>query len=133
MGSVRRGKREHDFGITGQFDDALRVGMVGESHPAQLDIVFGRDADFGVDFQAGVMLAKLGPGLSEDGFAPFGGAPARLMGGGPEFAGGQIAQIDKSAPAIARGILAPAGDSQLPPAAVAAARVADHHMIAPVG
>ena len=71
-----------------------------------------------------MVLAKFGPGLREDGFPPLGGAPARLMGGGPEFAGGHIAQIDKRAPAIARGILAPAGDGELPPAAVAAARVA---------
>ena len=122
MGSVRRGKCEHDFDITGQFDDALRVGMVGKSHAAQLDIVLGRDADFSVDFQAGMVLAKLGAGLSENGFATFGGPQARLMGGRPEFVGGQITHIDKSAPAIARGILAPAGDGELPPAAVAAAR-----------
>src|ERR1035441_5874568 len=86
--------------------------MVGEGHAAQLDIVFGRDADFGVDFHTGVELAKLGAGLSENGFATFGRPPARLMGGGPEFAGGHIAQIDESAPAIARGILAPAGRSE---------------------
>ena len=88
MGSVRCGKREHHFGITGQLDDPRRVGMVGEGHAAQLDIVFGRDADFGVDFQAGMVLAKLGAGLSEDGFATLGGAPARLMGGGPELVAG---------------------------------------------
>jgi hypothetical protein len=56
MGSDRRGKREHDFDITGQFDDALGLEMVGESHAAQPDIVFGRDADFSVDFQAGMVL-----------------------------------------------------------------------------
>src|ERR1035441_9637529 len=104
--------------------------MVGESHTAQLDIVFGRDADFAMDFQAGIVLPELGTGLREDRFATCGGAPARLMSGRPEFAARQIAQIDKRAPAIARGILAPASDSQVPPAAVAAARIADHDMIA---
>ena len=109
------------------------VRMVGEGHAPQLDVVLRRDADFGVDFQAGMALAKLGARLREDGFVALGGAPARLMGGGPEFPGLHIAQIDKSAPAIARGILAPAGDRQVAPAAVAAAGAADHDVIAAVG
>ncbi len=133
MRSIRRGRREHDLGVTGQFDDTPRVGMVGEGHATQLDIVFGGDADFGVDFQAGIVLAKLGASLSEDPFVTFGRAKARLMSGGPGFAGGGIAQIDKSAPAIARGIFPPAGHSQIPPTAIAAARAADHDMIAAVG
>src|SRR5664279_2538198 len=107
--------------------------MVGESHAAQLDVVFGRDADFGVDFHTGLELAKLGAGLSENGFATFGHPPARLMGGGPEFVGGQVAYINKSAPAIARGIFAPAGDGEVPPAAVAAAGAADHDVIGAIG
>ena len=76
-----------------------------------------------VDFQAGLSLAKLRAGLREDGFVAFGGAQGGLMGGGPEFSRRQIAQINKSPPAIARGILAPAGDGQVAPAAVAAAAV----------
>ena len=133
MGSVRRRRREHDFGVTGQLDDAPRAGKIGDGHPAQLDVVLGRDADVGVNFQTRRVLAKLGASLSENGLAAFGDAPARLMGGGPEFAGGHIAQVEKSAPAIARRILAPAGDGKIAPAAVAAARAADHDMIAAIG
>ncbi len=125
MGCVRGGSREHHFRITGQFDDARAWRMIGERDAPQLHVVFRRNADFGVDFEAGMTLAKLGARLREDGFVAFRCAQGGLMGGGPEFSRGHIAQIDKRSPAIARGILAPAGDRQIPPAAVAAARAAD--------
>ena len=124
---------QHDFGVTGQFDGALHVGMIGEGHASQLHIVFRRDADFGVDFQIGMVLTKLGARLGEDGFATFGRAKTRLMSGRPEFAGGHIAQVDKCSPAIARSVLAPAGDGQIAPTAVAAAGAADHDVVAAVG
>ena len=70
-------------------------------------------------------LAKLRARLGEDGFVTFGRAQGGLIGGGPEFSRRHVAQIDKCSPAIARGILAPAGDRQIAPATVAAARAAD--------
>ena len=100
-------------------------GMVGEGDAPQLDVVLGRNADLGVDLQVAMALAKLRARLGENGFVTFGRAQGRLMSGGPEFAGRHIAQIKKRAPAIAGGILAPAGDRQIPPATVTAAGIAD--------
>ena len=55
------------------------------------------------------------------------------MGGRPKFSRRQIAQINKRAPAVARGVLPPAGDRQVAPSAIAATGAADDHVIAAVG
>ena len=133
MGGVLRGRSQDDLGISGQLDDAPRVRVIGQSDAAQLDIVFGGNADFGVDIQAGVALAELGAGLGEDGFESLGHAQAGLMSGGPDLSGDDIAQVDKGAPTIAGGILAPTRDSQVVPAAIAAAGAAHDDMVAAVG
>jgi hypothetical protein len=78
-------------------------------------------------------LPKLRARLGENGFVALGRAHHGLIRGGPEFARRQIAQIDKRSPAIAGGILAPAGDRQIAPATVAAAGAADDDMITAVG
>ena len=106
---------------------------IGERDAPQLHVVLRRNADFGVDFETGMTLAKLGARLREDGFVAFRRAQGGLVGGGPEFSGRHIAQINKCPPAIARGIFAPAGDRQIAPATVAAAGAADRDMIAAVG
>src|SRR5438105_147997 len=79
------------------------------------------------------MLSKLGPALGENGLVTFGRAQGRLKTGRPEFAGIEIAQINKGSPIIACRILAPAGDGQIMPAAVPAASAADDNMISPIG
>src|SRR5947209_17504493 len=104
--------------------------MVGERNAAHLDVIFGRYADFGMNFEAGVALAKLGARLGEDGFVVFGGAQSRLISRGPKFSGGGVAQINKGSPAIASRILAPAGDGEVMPTAITAARGADDNVIA---
>src|SRR4051812_35567221 len=107
--------------------------MVRESHPPQLNIIFRGNANLSMNFQPGVVLAKLGAGLRKNGFAAFGDGAAWLMRGRPELAGGYIAHVDKGSPAITCSILPPAGDREVTPAAVTAARVADHDVITAVG
>ncbi len=55
------------------------------------------------------------------------------MRGGPEIARGHVAQVAELPPAVARGVLVPAGHGKLAETAVAAARAADHDVVAPVG
>ena len=86
-----------------------------------------------MDIEPRVLLPELRPRLREDGFGGLGRAQGGLIGGRPELARPHIAEIDKGAPAIARGILPPTGDRQLAPAAVAAAGTRDGHMVAAVG
>src|SRR2546427_7142242 len=107
--------------------------MVGERNAAHLDVIFGRYADFGMNFEAGVALAKLGARLGEDGFVVFGGAQSRLISRGPKFSAGGVAQINKGSPAIASHILAPAGDREVMPTAITAAGGADDNVIAAIG
>ena len=107
--------------------------MVGQSDPPQLDVVFGRNAQLGMNFEIGVTLAELCPSLRENSFVIFGCAQGRLIGSGPEFSRRHVAQIKERAPAIASCILAPAGDGEIMPATVTATGVTDSDVVAAIG
>src|SRR6516165_11917333 len=107
--------------------------MVRESHASHLDVVFNRNADFRADLQLALALAILGARACKNGFVVFGWAQGGLISHGPEFSRRCIAQINKSSPAIARGILSPAGDRQIAPTAVAASGVGDCQVVTAVG
>src|SRR5688500_11469481 len=55
-----------------------------------------------------------------------------LMRGGPELAAFDIAQVTECSPAVAGGVLVPAGHCQVPPAAVPAAGGSDSDVVAAV-
>ncbi len=58
---------------------------------------------------------------------------ARLEAGRPRLAAAGVAQVQETAPAIARGVLPPAGDGEiLEPAEPGACR-RDHHRVAAIG
>ena len=59
-------RRQHDLGVAGQLDRARRVAAVGDADAAQLDVVFGRDADLGVRVDVAVAAAEFGAALRED-------------------------------------------------------------------
>src|SRR4029077_20575559 len=107
--------------------------MIGQSDAAQLDVVFGRNAQLGMYFEIAMALAKFRPGLRENSFVIFCRAQCRLISRGPEFSRRHIAQIEESAPVIAGRILAPAGDGEIFPATVSAAGIADGDVIAAIG
>src|SRR6202022_3174587 len=107
--------------------------MVRKGHASQLHVVFRRNADFHADIQVAVTAAKLGARSRKNNLVVFGRSQGRLISYGPEFSGRWIAQINKIPPAIASGILAPAGNRQIAPSTVAAAGVADRHVITAVG
>src|SRR6516225_8759847 len=107
--------------------------MVRQSHASKLDVVFYRNADFRADSQAALAVAILGARLRKNDLVLFGWAQGGLISDGPEFSAHCITQIDKSSPAIARGVLAPAGDRQIAPTAVAASGIGDCHVVTAVG
>ena len=141
MQRVRRRRRDHHFGVTGDLDLAALARAIGDAHPAQLDIVFRRYDDLGIGLELAIAVghrvaaAKLGAPLGEDRFIALGALQCRLMGCGPGFAtraAAQLAEITEAAPVVAGAILAPARHGEILPAAVAAARVGHHHMVAAV-
>jgi len=107
--------------------------MVRESHASHLDVVFNRNADFRADLQLALALAILGARACKNGFVVFGWAQGGLISHGPEFSRRCIAQINKSSPTIAGGILAPPGDGQIAPTAVAASGAGDCQVVTSVG
>ena len=64
MGFVLRLRRQHHFGIAGDFDRARRLRAVRQRHASQFDVVFGRDADLGVGFDLVVACGETQPGLA---------------------------------------------------------------------
>src|SRR2546429_350990 len=100
--------REHPLSVTGQFKKPPPARTVGHSNPPQLHVVFRRNADFGMDFQTGISMAKLGSPLRENRLVTFRRAQGGLIRCGPEFSCCHIAQIDERSPAISRAILPPA-------------------------
>src|ERR1700693_979856 len=107
--------------------------MIRKRHAPQLHVVFRRNADFRADIEAVLSLAIFGARPGKSNFVVFGRAQGGLISYRPEFSGRCIAQINKCAPAIARGILAPAGDCQIAPTAVTAPGIADRHVVTAVG
>ncbi len=130
-------RRQHDFGIAGDVDGAPRAGAVGDVGAAQFDIVFRRHHDFGVQLDIVVAAAEFGTPFRENHLVVIRLGQGWLVCGGPERTVGRIvfpvAHVAERTPIVARAILAPARQRQFLPAAVAAAGIADHQVIAAIG
>ena len=133
MGQVGIERGQHHLGVAGQLDMAGPGRLVGERDPADFHIVLGGDTDFGVGIDRLVAPPVFGTPLDEDRLIVLGLAQGRLIGGGPIAPRVAVAQVNKGSPTIAGGILAPAGDGQVAPAAVAAAGMGCHDVVAAVG
>src|SRR3546814_12000523 len=68
---------------------------------AQLDVVLGRDGDFQVRLEAVPAAAELGLGVGEDRFVAGYFHRRGLVGGRPELAAADVAQVAPVAPAVA--------------------------------
>ena len=129
---VRCGGSEHDFRVAGDFDDPARARAVGDAHAAQFDIVFRRDDNLRIGFDIVVAAPEFGAAFGEHRLVAVGALAGRLVRGRPELAADHVAQIEKRAPVIAGAVFAPARDREVAPAAVAAAGVGHHDMVAAV-
>ena len=132
MHVVRDGRTEHDFGIARHFDRAAHERVVGDAHAAQFDIVFRRHGDFGVRLNVAVAAIEFDARFAEGGLITVRGGERWLQCVRPELAAGHVAHVTEHAPVVARAVLAPARDAQIVPAAVAAARIREHDVIAAV-
>src|SRR5688572_23205326 len=103
--------------------------MVGDGDAPQLHIIFGRNTDFGVEFEFAMALPEFRPPLGEDGFVSFCWLRRGLIGKRPEFARFNIADVTKASPTISSSVLAPARERQVLPATVTAARAAHDEMV----
>ena len=132
MGGLRGGRRKDDLEISGDLDRPSAVTGVPDRDAPQLDVVLGGDADLRVDVQAEVVVPELHASLREDRLLPLRCLHDGLRRSRPVFTGRGVAQVQESAPAVARGVLAPARERDVAPAAVAAAILAHHKVIAAI-
>src|SRR4029453_17342905 len=80
-----------------------------------------------------VATSKLDTRLGEARLERGGGQACGGEGGRPDLAACTIAEITERAPRVTGRVLAPARDGDIPPAAVSAACIADHDVVAAVG
>ncbi|MND79354.1 hypothetical protein D3C80_710910 [compost metagenome] len=133
VGQIIAGRCQHHFCIAGDFDSARLLAAVDQRYAAQLNIIFRRYHHLRFHRQRPLLTLELGPGVVEHGAVPLGGTTDRLPGIAPDLTGLRVAQVTESAPVIAGGVFAPAGQGQILPAAVAAAGLGEHQVIVGVG
>ena len=124
--------RQRDLRIARHVDRPPGARAVGDAHAPQLDVVFRRDDDLHVRLEVAVAAAELRARFREDRLVLFRRLARRLVRRRPEDAARRVADVAERAPGVARGVFAPARDGDVLPAAVAAARVGDHHVIAAI-
>ena len=129
MQRVRGGRRKDHFRVARDLDRPARLGAVDDADPAHLGVVLGRNGDFRVRVEFVVAAAELHPRLREDRLVPLRSLERRLVRGGPELAACRIADVAERAPVVAGAVFAPARHRDVLPAAVAAARIRDHHVV----
>src|SRR5262245_26347355 len=124
---------ENYFRVTGYFDGARDRGKIGDDDAAQLDIFFRRYRQLSMDFESRATMSELRFTLSENRLVILHRQKRGLKGTGPEFARGDITQIEEHAEAITRCIFAPSGHRQIVPAAITATAMTDRDMIIAIG
>ncbi|MCY1390258.1 hypothetical protein D9M71_50740 [compost metagenome] len=112
-------RREHQFGIGGEFDIAGAASVVGQGDLAYLAIVLAGDQHFETGGQRVLALQELGVMFLEEHFAAGHFRAARLQRRRPHRPALGIAQEDEAAPVVTRRVLAPARHGDVAPAAVA--------------
>ncbi|MBF8260466.1 MAG: hypothetical protein HW377_2840, partial [Actinobacteria bacterium] len=127
------GRRCKDhFRVTRDFNRPACLGAVHDAYPAHLGVVLGRNGDFRVRVEFVVAAAKLHPRLRENRLVLLRLLERRLVGGGPELPACRIPDVAERAPVVTGAVFTPARHRDVLPAAVAAARVRDHHVVSAV-
>ena len=124
---------ERDLGVARDVDRARDPRAIGDAQPAQLDVVLRRDDDFRMCLEVVVGAAKLRARFAEDRFVVRGTLQRWLVRRRPELTARDVADVAERAPVVTGGVLAPARDGQVLPAAAAATGVRDHDVITAVG
>src|SRR5262245_5745551 len=82
-----------------------------------------------MDFESGATVSELRFTLGENGLVILHRQKRGLKGSGPEFARGDITQVEEHAESIARCIFAPSRHRQVVPPAITATGMTDRNMI----
>ena len=125
MGQVIGRRAEHDLGVAGDLDLARPPAAIGQRQASNLHIVLGRHHDVELRGDAVVGAAVDGLLRRERDVVVLRLATRGLVGGRPDEARSHVAQVQELAARVGRAVVAHARDRQLPPVAVAAARVGD--------
>src|SRR5215813_3417616 len=106
--SARRS--QNYFSVTGQFDFAGPVSVVGNRYLADFGILFRRYDDLRVGHDAAVGAPKVGLVFGKGDLVRLRCAAYRLLSGRPDRAAVNITQVNKGPPIVARNIFSPACD-----------------------
>src|SRR6185436_6088566 len=113
--------------IARQFELAAPSAVVDQRHNAKFRICIRRDTNGTARLDVGIASAKLGAAGVNVEFRFDIGLAQWLYANRPHAVVAEVAYVIELAPTVARGILAPAGDIQAAPGAVAGGSPGDHH------
>ena len=129
---IARRRRKHYFGIGRDLDRSPRTRAIGDSHPAQLDVVLRRHRYFGVRIEIVVAPTKFDTTFGKYNLVALRRFQCGLISGRPVLTARHVAQIAKAAPVVAGAVLAPPCYRQVPPPAAAPASVSHHDVVTAV-
>ena len=124
--------RKHDFRIRGDFNLSLSFSSIRQRNPTNFSIVLSRDDNFLNRRDGCIATRKLGTVFIENHLIIIRLNTARLKSSRPSLATIDVAHKDVGSPIVAGCILAPAGDSDISPAAVTGTCGGHHHGIATI-
>ena len=125
-------RREHDFRIARDLDRPAHARVIGDSNSPQLDVVFRRHDDLRIRFAVMVAAPEFRATLREHDFVRIRRLQRRLMRCGPVFSARRVTHVEKRAPIVTCAVFTPSRDRKIPPAAVAAACVGHHDVVAAI-
>src|SRR2546426_10704841 len=109
MSGISFGRRQHDLSIARQFDLARAARIVGNRNLPHLGILFGRNNDLRMGYDAGIRAPEIRLVFRETYFVRLWRAPNWLVSGRPNGATVNISQINEGAPVVSCDVFAPAG------------------------
>ena len=130
---IRQWCGEHDLRVARDVDLATGPRTIGDSHPAQFNVVFRGDDNLGMGLVFEIAAPELCPSLRKDRLIGLCRIERRLMRIRPERAAREVADVAESAPVVACCVLAPTRHREIFPAAVAATGIGHQNVIAAIG
>ena len=129
MGAVRVGGREHDLRIAGQLDLLRLQRPVRQDHAAHFCCIVRRNGDLGHRVHVAVAANERDAIAGEENAVPLGLGSRRLVRRRPDMSGAQILDVAPLSVVVARRVVAPPRDREIPVPTEPAACIRDQRRI----
>ncbi|MNF43877.1 hypothetical protein D3C84_249780 [compost metagenome] len=133
VGAIRLRCGQHQLGIGGELDMTKAATAVAQGDAPHFPVRLTGDQHLQGGGQAIVMMNELGAILGENHLSLRIRVAKRMSAGGPGLTALDIMEEEEGAPVVAGGVLLPAGDGDVAPAAVTRPGSGEHDAVAAIG